>query len=80
MRLVLQSEAAECGLACLVMISEAHGLRLDLQELRRRFSVSLKGATLATLVRHAESLNLAARPLRCELDEMTELRTPCILH
>ena len=80
MRLVLQSEAAECGLACLVMISEAHGLRLDLQELRRKFSVSLKGATLATLVRHAESLNLAARPLRCELDEMTELKTPCILH
>jgi ATP-binding cassette subfamily B protein RaxB len=43
---ILQSESSECGLACLVMIARAHGLQLDLSEVRRRFAVSLKGATL----------------------------------
>lgn len=43
---ILQFESAVCGLACLVMVSNAHGLRLDLSEVRRRFAVSLKGANL----------------------------------
>lgn len=80
MKLILQSESAECGLASLAMIADAHGLHLDLADLRRRFSVSLKGATMATLIRHAQALNFSARPLRLELEEMPELRLPCILH
>jgi len=80
MKLILQSEAAECGLACLAMVSDAHGLRLDLADLRRRFSISLKGATLAVLIRHAEALQFSARPLRLELDELNQLRLPAILH
>ena len=80
MRPILQSEAAECGLACLVMVGDAHGLRLDLAELRRKFSVSLKGATLATLIRHAQALNFSARPLRLDMQELSQLRLPCILH
>ena len=31
--LVLQSEAAECGLACLAMIASWHGLKTDLPNL-----------------------------------------------
>lgn len=76
----MQSEAAECGLACLAMVGDAHGLRMDLSELRRRFSISLKGATLATLIRHAQALSFNARPLRLELHELPQLRLPCILH
>ncbi|MCZ2136258.1 MAG: peptidase domain-containing ABC transporter [Burkholderiales bacterium] len=76
----LQSEAAECGLACLAMLSSAHGLRIDLTELRQRFSISLKGANLAQLIRHAEALGFATRPLRLELDEMNQLQLPCMLH
>ena len=29
--LILQSEAAECGLACLAMVAGAHGLDTDLE-------------------------------------------------
>ncbi len=79
-RTQLQSEAAECGLACLAMLSSAHGLRIDLAELRQRFSISLKGANLAQLIRHAEALGFATRPLRLELDEMNQLQLPCVLH
>jgi ATP-binding cassette subfamily B protein RaxB len=77
---MLQTEAAECGLACLAMVASAHGLVTDLPALRRRFSLSLKGVTLADLVRMAEGLQLQTRPLRAELDELAQLQTPCILH
>ena len=79
-RPILQSEAAECGLTCLAMLANAHGLRIDLAELRQRFSISLKGADLAQLMRHAQALNFATRPLRLELDEMNQLQLPCMLH
>ena len=77
---ILQTEAAECGLACLAMVASAHGLRTDLATLRQRFSLSLKGVTLADLVRMADQLQLSARGLRAELDELPQLQTPCILH
>ena len=76
----LQTEAAECGLASLGMVAGFHGHRMDLAGLRRRFTLSLKGATLAYLMQVAGRLNLAPRPLRLELDELPKLKTPCILH
>ncbi len=76
----LQTEAAECGLASLGMIACFHGHRIDLAGLRRRFTVSLKGATLAFLMQAAGQLRLAPRPLRLELHELAQLRMPCILH
>jgi ATP-binding cassette, subfamily B, bacterial CvaB/MchF/RaxB len=62
------------------MLSSAHGLRVDLAELRQRFSVSLKGANLNQLMRHAQALGFATRPLRLELEEMNQLQLPCMLH
>ncbi len=76
----LQTEAAECGLASLGMIACFHGHRIDLAGLRRRFTVSLKGSTLAYLIQAAGRLHLAPRPLRLELDELPQLRAPCVLH
>ncbi|BEV71955.1 MULTISPECIES: peptidase domain-containing ABC transporter [unclassified Paludibacterium] len=78
--LYLQSEAAECGLACLGMIAAYHGHRADLPSWRQRFTTSLKGATLADLIRMADQIGLAARALRLEPAEMAQLPLPCILH
>ena len=78
--LFLQTEAAECGLASLGMIANFHGHRIDLAGLRRRFTVSLKGATLSYLMQIASALHLAPRPLKLELAELPMLRTPCVLH
>ncbi len=77
---ILQTEASECGLASLAMIANWHGYRVSLSELRRRFGISLKGATLKDIIVIADAIGLAARPLRLELDELAELRLPCILH
>jgi ATP-binding cassette subfamily B protein RaxB len=57
--MVFQTEAAECGLACLAMVAAYHGLRIDLPTLRQRFSMSLRGATLAHLIRLADRLGFA---------------------
>ena len=78
--LIRQSEAAECGLACLAMISGYYGNHVDLPSLRRKFALSLKGITVARLIEMAQSLNLSCRPLRLELDELSQLQLPCILH
>lgn len=78
--MVLQTEAAECGLACLAMLAGYHGAPVEISELRRRLSVSLKGVNLADLVAMAERVGFASRPLRLELDELANLRLPCILH
>ena len=77
---ILQTEATECGLACLGMVSGYHGQRTDLATLRRRFSISQYGATLAQLIGIANALGLASRPLRLDLEDLPQLRTPCILH
>lgn len=71
---------AECGLACLAMIGRYHGHDVDLAGLRRRFPVSIKGATLSQLIDVAGKLGLASRPLRVELEYLEHLRTPCIAH
>jgi ATP-binding cassette, subfamily B, bacterial CvaB/MchF/RaxB len=78
--LILQTEASECGLASICMIANHFGHQADLASLRRRFGMSLKGATMRELIRIADHIGFATRPLRLELDELTQLRTPCILH
>ena len=78
--MLLQTEAAECGLACLAMVATHHGHACDLASLRRRFSLSLKGATMADLVRMAGQLQLQPRALRAEMEHLPQLELPCILH
>ncbi len=77
---MLQTQAAECGLACVGMVAGYFGHDIDLVGLRRRFPPSLKGATLADVMLIAHRLGLASRALRLELDELGKLRRPCILH
>ncbi|MFM2449635.1 MAG: Toxin translocation ATP-binding protein [Pseudomonadota bacterium] len=78
--MVLQTEAAECGLACLVMVAAHHGLKTDLATLRKRHPLSLKGATMVDLLRIGQHMQLTARPLRAEMEHLTGLQLPCILH
>jgi ATP-binding cassette subfamily B protein RaxB len=76
----IQSEAAECGLACVAIIAAAHGQHVALAELRQRFPLSLRGARLNQVIHVAQELGLQSRPLRVELDGLRHLQLPCILH
>lgn len=77
---IRQTEASECGLACLAMVANFHGLKTDLAALRRKHSMSLKGATLKHIVEIAESIGFSSRPLRGDIDDLTSLSLPAILH
>ncbi|MBT8092340.1 MAG: peptidase domain-containing ABC transporter [Gammaproteobacteria bacterium] len=75
-----QATATECGLACVAMIANYLGSPTDLVQLRRRFSASLRGATLQQVAAACHSLQLSTRAVRCGVDELRRLRKPCVLH
>lgn len=77
---LLQTEVAECALACLAMVAVFHGHDVDVAGLRRRFPISLKGATLVRVIEIAHALGLESRPLRTEVAHLSALRAPSILH
>jgi ATP-binding cassette, subfamily B, bacterial CvaB/MchF/RaxB len=77
---ILQTEAAECGLACLAMVLGYHGHNIDLPSLRNKLAVSLKGMNLAQLIEAATVFQLSSGPLRLELNELKDLQIPCVLH
>ncbi|TXI45063.1 peptidase domain-containing ABC transporter [Methylophilus sp.] len=78
--IALQTEASECGLACLVMVSNYHGFRTDLATMRRLFLISIKGTTLSHLMGMAQAVGFTTRPVKLELEDLKDLRRPCILH
>ena len=78
--LVLQTEAAECGLACLAMVAGAHGLDTDLPALRQRLRPSMKGMSAADLADMGATLGLAPRAVRAEPEQLEQLALPCVLH
>lgn len=78
--LILQNEMAECGLACLAMISCYHGYQCDLSGLRRRFAISSQGTTLKQLLDIANHLHLAGRALRGDIEDLPRVQLPCLLH
>ena len=79
-RLVRQTEAAECGLACLAMVANYHGLDFDLSTIRRNFPTSLRGSSLKSLIDIADAIGLTTRALRVPLAGLANLRQPAILH
>ena len=78
--IILQTEGAECGLACLGMVMGYHGVLTDLATLRQRHAISMKGITLATLSELAVKEKLGFRAVRLELNELAGLKVPAILH
>lgn len=78
--IIVASEAAECGLACLAMIANFHGHQFDLHSLRQRYSVSMAGITLKGLMDLGQKLGLAGRPVKVEMTGLSKLQLPAIAH
>ncbi len=78
--IILQSEASECGLACLAMVLGFHGQDTDLPSLRRRTGISLCGTTLADLMVLSHRFGLESRAVRCDPEDFPQLRHPAVLH
>ncbi|HWH40838.1 MAG TPA: peptidase domain-containing ABC transporter [Usitatibacter sp.] len=78
--MILQSEAPECGIACLAMVASFHGHRTDLSAMRLRLSPSLKGITLKHVAQIAETMGMTARGVQVPLQSLGKLRLPAVLH
>jgi ATP-binding cassette subfamily B protein RaxB len=78
--IVLQTEITECGLACLTMIGQYYGHNIDLFSMRQRYEVSLKGTPLKRMITLADQLSFDSRPIKLELENLSKLKPPCILH
>ncbi len=78
--IILQTEAAECGLACLAMIASYYGYSTDIVTLRQRFLISTQGTTLTNLIAISNKLNISARALKVDDSQLEKVQTPCLLH
>lgn len=77
---VLQTEQAECGLACISMVAGYHGVEQSLYELREKYPVTTRGMGLQHLIEVLSDLGLSSRPVKFDLSELPQLQLPCILH
>ncbi len=77
---ILQSEASECGVACLAMVAGHYGLNIDLFTFRERFGSSAQGVTLLSLSHIADRAGMKSRALALDLDEIKQLKLPCVIH
>lgn len=80
MKLIMQDQTAECGLACLAMVASRYGLSVDLRTLRQSLPISARGSTLTQMIGFAEQLNFFTRSLRIDISSLSMLKMPCILH
>jgi len=80
MPVVLQIEAAECGLACLTSILISFGNDVSLPEMRIAHPTSLKGTSVAGLIKIAHQVGLDARALRVGVKAVDQVKLPAILH
>lgn len=78
--LVYQTESSTCGLACLSMVMQYHGKAVTITAIQERFPVSLKGITLKQIVNIGNEYQLSCRPLKCDVDSLSSLQLPAILH
>lgn len=75
-----QAESTECGLVSLAMIANYHGHEIDVASLRRKYDSHAMGSRLADLMKVADELHLHSRAVKLDLDEIKDLKMPCILH
>lgn len=78
--MIYQSEVGECGLACLAMVSRYVGNDTDLPALRQQYGYTSRGLSLKDMIAMASQLGLSSRPLKLELEELSQLCLPAILH
>lgn len=77
---VLQSEAMECGLACLSMAMATFGRNLDLPVLREKHPVSLRGMSVGRMIDVADAEGFLLTAYESGPLDLAPLKLPGILH
>lgn len=75
-----QTEALDCGAACLRMVAKSHGREYSLEELREHVHISRDGVSLAGITDGAETIGLKTLALPVSLPQLREdIPLPCII-
>ena len=77
--MLMQTEAAECGLMCVAMVAGYHGVLPEIAYLRQAHRISMKGASFAQLMRMAATLKLSSRALRVDVAALKNVAKPSVL-
>lgn len=78
--IILQDERAECGHACVAMISNYWGHRLDSYSIRSMSNTSSRGVTLLDINQLFEKIGFVTRALQVPMEELHLIKCPAILH
>lgn len=78
--MVMQVQLADCGVACLAMINGYYGGEYQLNEIRGVSELDANGVSLDRLVARAKEIGLDATGYQVEVDELVNIKLPCILH
>jgi ATP-binding cassette subfamily B protein RaxB len=78
--MIFQAENAECGLACMLMILGYHGSNIDIEEARSSYMFGASGVSVSDITEMAHDFSMNARVLRAEVEDLKNLKLPCILH
>ncbi|RXJ73700.1 hypothetical protein CS022_08140 [Veronia nyctiphanis] len=80
-KVILQSENAECGNACLAMIANKYGIDVSLPQLRKLNPTSIDaGVSIRQISETAQMLGLDTSAVKYDTNQPEELDLPCILH
>ena len=75
-----QREAADCGAACLRMVAQARGHKLNYDAIRRMSRVSRYGTSMYDLLEAAETLGFRATPVEASWSDLQHAVLPAIAH
>ncbi|WP_331351890.1 peptidase domain-containing ABC transporter [Cellvibrio sp. UBA7671] len=78
--MIFQSETSECGIACTAMILKHFGHDCSIESLRAKVKDRTFGISLREMVEILSSYNVQSRPIRIEVEDLTKITLPSILH
>ncbi|AUW02449.1 hypothetical protein C1N51_12895 [Vibrio campbellii] len=79
MKIIMQDEMSECGLACVAMIATHHDVSTTLPELRRHYTVDRTGLSLYDLECIFSDLDIVACSYELTYEHIGELALPAII-
>ncbi len=80
MKTFLQHDPRDCGIACLRSVLFAQGNLSSVDSLRQIAATTTSGTSLLGLRSAAQRLGFEAKALTAELEDISGLELPCILH
>ncbi len=77
--LITHQNESETALACLTMVASYYDENVDFNKVKQVFNSSFSGCELTGIIKSSEEIALSCRVLKINNDEITHVKTPCII-